>query len=162
MKRNAGIYLTSSTGPEPFQTFIPSPLPPEPPLELTPDLRQLLETANRALGRLDGTGIMLSDIGLFRSFSIRKEALLSSQIEGTQSSFADLLLYESHETPGVPLDDVEEVSSCLCGCCAKCMKSCCPRAGAVSSPPASSGAPKTGLEAPAPATPAMFRPRPTA
>lgn len=111
MKRSAGIYLTSSTGPEPFQTFVPAPLPPEPPLELTLDLQQLLETANRALGRLDGLGTLLPDPQLFLYSYIRKEALLSSQIEGTQSSFADLLLYESHETPGVPLDDVEEVSS---------------------------------------------------
>ena len=111
MKRSTGIYLTSSTEPEPFQTFVPAPLPPSPPLELTPDLQQLLETANRALGRLDGLGTLLPDPQLFLYSYIRKEALLSSQIEGTQSSFADLLLYESHETPGVPLDDVEEVSS---------------------------------------------------
>ena len=111
MKRTTGTYFTSSTGPEPFQTFVPAPLPPSPPLELTPDLQQLLETASRALGRLDGLGTLLPDPQLFLYFYIRKEALLSSQIEGTQSSFADLLLYESHETPGVPLDDVEEVSS---------------------------------------------------
>ena len=111
MKRTAGTYFASSTGPEPFQTFVPAPLPPSPPLELTPDLQQLLETASRALGRLDGLGTLLPDPQLFLYFYIRKEALLSSQIEGTQSSFADLLLYESHETPGVPLDDVEEVSS---------------------------------------------------
>lgn len=111
MKRIAGTYFASSTGPEPFRTFVPAPLPPDPPLHFTPDLQGLLEAASRALGRLDGLGTLLPDPQLFLYSYVRKEALLSSQIEGTQSSFADLLLYESRETPGVPLDDVEEVSS---------------------------------------------------
>jgi len=70
-----------------------------------------MEKANRALGRLDGMTLLLPDASLFLYFYVRKEALLSSQIEGTQSSFNDLLLYESDETPGVPLDDVREVSN---------------------------------------------------
>lgn len=72
---------------------------------------ELMEKANWALGRLDGLATLLPDTSLFLYFYLRKEALLSSQIEGTQSSFADLLLYENKETPGVPLNDVLEVSN---------------------------------------------------
>ena len=78
---------------------------------ITLDLQLLLEKANQALGRLDGIGTLLPDTRFFLYSYIRKEALLSSQIEGTQSSFSDLLLYESEEAPGVPLDDVQEVSN---------------------------------------------------
>lgn len=70
-----------------------------------------MEKASLALGRLDGVAALLPDTSLFLYFYVRKEALLSSQIEGTQSSFSDLLLFESFETPGVPLNDVEEVSN---------------------------------------------------
>jgi len=70
-----------------------------------------LEAANRALGRLDGATSILPDPSLFLYLYIRKEALLSAQIEGTQSSLSDLLLYENGETPNVPLDDVREVSN---------------------------------------------------
>jgi Fic family protein len=73
-------------------------LPPDPPLTLQP-LLPPLEQANLALGRLDGLA------------SIRKEAVLSSQIEGTQSSFSDLMLFESAEAPGVPLKDVQDISN---------------------------------------------------
>ena len=111
MKRQSGQYLLSSTSPEPFRAFVPAPLPPDPPLEIGDTLQDLLEQANRALGRLDGIGTLLPDTRLFLYSYIRKEALLSSQIEGTQSSFSDLLLYENEEAPGVPLDDVQEVSS---------------------------------------------------
>jgi Fic family protein len=85
-------------------------LPPTPSIEL-PGLYQKLENASRALGRLDGVTSILPDTPLFLYMYVRKEALLSSQIEGTQSSLSDLLLFESDETPGVPLDDVQEVSS---------------------------------------------------
>ncbi len=111
MERQSGQYLLSSTSPEPFRAFVPAPLPPEPPLELGDTLQDLMEQANRALGRLDGIGTLLPDTRLFLYSYIRKEALLSSQIEGTQSSFSDLLLYENQEAPGVPIDDVQEVSS---------------------------------------------------
>jgi Fic family protein len=74
-------------------------------------LELLLEKANQALGRLDGITLVLPDPDLFIYMYVRKEALLSSQIEGTQSSLSDLLLFESNETPGVPLDDVQEVST---------------------------------------------------
>jgi Fic family protein len=74
-------------------------------------LYRRLENANRALGRLDGVTSILPDTPLFLYMYVRKEALLSSQIEGTQSSLSDLLLFESEEAPGVPLDDVQEVSN---------------------------------------------------
>jgi len=85
-------------------------LPPEPPLALGPELQDLLERANRGLGRLDGVARIFSNPSLFLYQYVRKEALLSSQIEGTQSSLSDLLLFENEEAPGVPMDDVEEVS----------------------------------------------------
>ena len=90
--------------------YIPKSLPPSPPLDLGP-LLPLMESANQALGRLDGVASILPDTPLFLYMYVRKEALLSSQIEGTQSSLSDLLLFENDETPGVPIDDVEEVSN---------------------------------------------------
>lgn len=109
-KRVTGIHTTSTTAGESFRAFVPAPLPPEPTLALDPALQDLAEKANRALGRLDGLGTLLPDLSLFIYLYVRKEALVSSQIEGTQSSFSDLLLFESDEAPGVPLDDVREVS----------------------------------------------------
>lgn len=105
------MLLTTSTVGERVQAFVPSPLPPEPPLSLTPDDYELIDRANRALGRLDGLGLMLPDTRLFVYLYVRKEAVLSSQIEGTQSSLSDLLLHESVDAPGVPIDDVVEVSN---------------------------------------------------
>jgi Fic family protein len=103
--------VTASTAGEQFKAFVPDPLPPLAALELNERHYELMEKANWALGRLDGMAALLPDTSLFLYFYVRKEALLSSQIEGTQSSFADLLLYESAEAPGVPLDDVVEVSN---------------------------------------------------
>src|SRR5260221_14301282 len=112
MKRSIQGYLRPQTIPgESFKAFVPRDLPPDPPLALDSELHDLLEQANRALGRLDGITLLLPDISLFLYFYIRKEAVLSSQIEGTQSSLSDLLLFESAEMPGVPLDDVQEVSN---------------------------------------------------
>jgi Fic family protein len=88
----------------------PPPLPPDPPLVLQP-LLPLLDQANQALGRLDGLASILPDPSLFIYLYVRKEAVLSSQIEGTQSSFSDLMLFESAEAPSVPLEDVQEVSN---------------------------------------------------
>jgi Fic family protein len=85
-------------------------LPPDPALQLSDELHDLLERANRALGRLDGLATLLPDPTLFLYLYVRKEAVLSSQIEGTQSSFSELLMYESADVPGLPLSDVEEVS----------------------------------------------------
>ena len=110
MKRSTGSYVQSGSGDAAFRAFIPAPLPPDPPLQLTGKDHDLLERANRALGRLDGLTAMLPDTSLFIYAYVRKEALVSSQIEGTQSSFADLLLYENDQVPGVPLEDVREVS----------------------------------------------------
>lgn len=109
-KRNRiGRYITCSTVGETYKAYIPSDLPPEPPLELG-SLYPLLDQANIALGRLDGMSTLLPDPSLFLYMYIRKEAVLSSQIEGTQSSLSDLLMFENIDAPGVPLDDISEVS----------------------------------------------------
>lgn len=106
-----GTYIKASTASESFQAFLPHPLPPNPPLELAERDHDLIEKANRALGRLDGVATQLPDVSLFLYSYVRKEAVLSSQIEGTQSSFSDLLLHEENLVPGVPLDDVQDVSN---------------------------------------------------
>jgi Fic family protein len=80
-------------------------------LRLGSEETDLLERANRAIGRLDGLTALIPDTSLFIYFYLRKEAVLSSQIEGTQSSLSDLLIYENEQLPGVPLDEVEEVSN---------------------------------------------------
>ena len=95
---------------EAVHAFVPRPLPPEPPLDLT-GLFPLLDRANQALGRLDGLSSLLPDTELFLYLYVRKEAVLSSQIEGTQSSLSDLLLFENQAAPGVSIDDVREVSN---------------------------------------------------
>jgi Fic family protein len=89
---------------------MPPPLPPSPPVDLQ-SLLTLYDAARGAIGRLDGVTSILPSTPLFLYMYIRKEALLSSQIEGTQSSLSDLLLFESDEIPQVPLDDVAEVSN---------------------------------------------------
>ena len=106
-----GTYVTTSTAGESLRAFVPDPLPPDPPVQLTGRDHDLIEKANRALGRLDAVSTLLPDVSLFMYFYVRKEAVLSSQIEGTQSSFSDLLLHEERLVPGVPLDDVQEVSN---------------------------------------------------
>ena len=105
-----GKLVTISTAGEVAKAFIPPALPPEPMVRMD-KLYGPLERANRALGRLDGIASILPDTPLFLYMYIRKEALLSSQIEGTQSSLSDLLLFENEEAPGVPIDDVVEVSN---------------------------------------------------
>lgn len=110
MKRTTGEAVRIGSGHEAYTAFVPSPLPPKPPLALTAADHDLLERANRALGKLDGITSLLPDTSLFIYAYVRKEALGSSQIEGTQSSFSDLLLFESDQVPGVPLEDVREVS----------------------------------------------------
>lgn len=110
--RVTGHYVQGSLAGSRYQAFVPDPLPPQPPLDFSAhDLIARKERADQALGRLDGITLMLPDPELFLYQYVRKEALLSSQIEGTQSSLSDLLLYELDEAPGVPLDDVEEVSN---------------------------------------------------
>jgi Fic family protein len=105
-----GTRVVSSVAGERVNAFVPPPLPPQPVVDLT-GLLDLLDRAAIALGRLDGVTTVLPGPPLFIYMYVRKEALLSSQIEGTQSSLSDLLLFESEEIPQVPLDDVEEVSS---------------------------------------------------
>ena len=104
-------YEVTSVGGERVRAFVPAPLPPVPPLAFEGELQRTLEAAGLALGRLDGVSTLLPDKSLFLYAYVRKEAVLSSQIEGTQSSLSDLLLFELEEAPGVPLDDVVEVSN---------------------------------------------------
>lgn len=106
-----GRYTITSVGGEQVWAFIPAPLPPGPSLALDSSLQQTLESASHALGHLDGIASLLPEKMLFRHIFVRKEAVLSSRIEGTQSSLSDLLLFEMGETPGVPFDDVVEVSN---------------------------------------------------
>jgi Fic family protein len=113
MKRSStGNYVTISPGGgEKYRAFVPNPLPPDPPLALDDDFREIADQALLALGRLDSMSALLPDTSLFLYMYVRKEAVLSSQIEGTQSSLSDLLLFESEGAPGVPLDDIREVSN---------------------------------------------------
>jgi len=106
-----GIYSESSSAGETVRAFVPHPLPPEPPLDIGPERQQRLERALLACGRLDAITALLPDPDLFLYSYVRREAVLSSQIEGTQSSLSDLLLFELDEQPGVPFDDVVEVSN---------------------------------------------------
>ena len=112
MKRELqGNYVTISTVGEKARAFVPAPLPPRPPIDWTPELRSKFDQALLALGRLDSVSTLLPETSLFLYMFVRKEAVLSSMIEGTQSSLSDLLLFELDQIPGVPLDDVREVSN---------------------------------------------------
>ena len=104
-----GTYITINTAGERYQAFMPPALPPEPPIDLK-ELQPLIVKATKAMGRLDGVADVLPYSSLFLYYYVRKEAVLSSQIEGTQSSLSDLLIYESEDQAGVPIDDVVEVS----------------------------------------------------
>ncbi|HNP52099.1 Fic family protein [Nitrosomonas nitrosa] len=111
--RETGEFVSCSVAEEKYQAFVPSTLPPKPPLDMG-QLGSLLASASAALGRLDGLAGFLPDIGLFIYMYVRKEALLSSQIEGTQSSFSGLLIHESEAAPGAPTEeDVQDVSNCI-------------------------------------------------
>jgi Fic family protein len=101
----AGTFITQPGG---FKAFVPRPLPPEPPIAQGGDLQHALSEADRALGRLHGSVETLPNPSLFVYMYVRKEAVLSSQIEGTQSSLRDLLAAEAHIADGVPRD-VDEV-----------------------------------------------------
>jgi len=106
-----GTYTVSRDSAEVVRAFRPSDLPPVPPIDWTGDRQRLLERATLALGRLDAVSTLLPDTMLFLYSYVRREAVLSSQIEGTQSSLSDLLMFELDVAPGVPLDDVVEVSN---------------------------------------------------
>ena len=102
----AGRYISQPTG---YRAFIPAPLPPDPGLELGGELTGLLSQADRALGRLDGSVLTLPNPDLFVFMYVRKEAVLSSQIEGTQSSLQDLLAAEAELFEQNLPRDVDEV-----------------------------------------------------
>ena len=103
-----GYKLPISLVGEPCYAFVPHPLPPQPPVQ---ENSPLLQRASVSLGRLAGVTSLLPDPHLFLYTYVRKEAVLSSQIEGTQSTLSELLLFESEAAVGVPLDDVQEVSN---------------------------------------------------
>ncbi|MEX0682899.1 MAG: Fic family protein [Dehalococcoidia bacterium] len=113
MKRGmTGEYRTWTSGGERIRAFVPFSLPPQPDLIITGERQRLLERATLALGRLDSVTLLLPDPDLFLYAYVRREAVLSSQIEGTQSSLSDLLLFELPEAPGAPFpEDVVEVSN---------------------------------------------------
>ena len=102
--------MEASAAGETVRAYIPRPLPPQPPLDLG-GLLHRLSSADRALGRLDGVVTLLPDMQLFLYMYVRKEAVLSSQIEGTQSTLSDLLRFETEAQDGQPVDDLREVSN---------------------------------------------------
>src|SRR4051794_33856021 len=97
---SAGTWVKQGSGTDAFQAFVPKPLPPDPPLVMNSSLQRRLEAAGLALGRLDGIGRLLPRTDELLYSYVRKEAVLSSQIEGTQSSLSDLLLHENSAAPG--------------------------------------------------------------
>ncbi|HQQ28079.1 MAG TPA: Fic family protein [Syntrophales bacterium] len=101
----SGGYIKQITG---YRAFIPSPLPPDPPLRIGGEVQKLLSRADMALARLDGVGHVLPDVNLFIAMYVKKEALLSSQIEGTQASLQDLFVYEDGNTVS-NVNDVSDV-----------------------------------------------------
>jgi Fic family protein len=110
MNKRTGIYITQKSSGESYQAYVPARLPPEPPIELT-ELYPYLEKATLALAELNSVHKTIPNTALFIYMHVRKEALLSSQIEGTQSSFSDLMLFEHNQKLKVSLEDVEEVSN---------------------------------------------------
>jgi Fic family protein len=105
-----GRFVETSVGGEVVRAFVPPPLPPQPPIDIL-SLLPNLSLAERALGRLDGITTLLPRHELFLYMYVRKEAVLSSQIEGTQSTLADLLRFETEAQAGQPIDDIREVSN---------------------------------------------------
>lgn len=110
-RSTSGAYHITATGGEQVRAFVPHPLPPAPPLDISGHRQLVLERAILSVGRLDSISTLLPDPHLFLYSYVRREAVLSSQIEGTQSSLSDLLLFEMEEVPGSPLGDVVEVSN---------------------------------------------------
>jgi Fic family protein len=105
-----GRYVETTTGGEKVRAYVPQPLPPNPPIAIQPLLSRL-SAADQAVGRLDGISVLLPDKNLFLYMYVRKEAVLSSQIEGTQSTLSDLLQFEAMAADGKPIDDIREVSN---------------------------------------------------
>lgn len=110
MNKRVGIYVTQNVIGESYKAYVPPKLPPEPPLDLV-KLYPHLEKATLALAKLNTISQSIPNTSLFIYTYVRKEALLSSQIEGTQSSFSDLMLFEHQQKSEVSLEDVEEVSN---------------------------------------------------
>lgn len=110
MNQRLGRYITQTVIGESYQAYIPPQLPPNPPINLAM-LYPYLEKATLALAKLNSITKSIPNTSLFIYMYVRKEALLSSQIEGTQSSFSDLILFENHQKPEVSVSDVEEVSN---------------------------------------------------
>lgn len=102
----AGTYQRQSSD---YSAFIPAPLPPQPPITMDAEFLRLLSDADRALGRLDGVTQTLPDTSLFLFMYIRKEALYSSQIEGTQASLDEVIAFEHNLSAAENPDDIEEV-----------------------------------------------------
>ena len=112
MKReHTGDYEITAVAGEQVKAFIPSPLPPVPGIDISPELQQSHDQALIAVGELNSLTSLLPDYSLLLYSYVRKEAVLSSRIEGTQSSLSDLLVSEMDGIPGVPLEDVTEVSN---------------------------------------------------
>src|SRR5260370_10090887 len=105
-----GTYIESTTLGETVRALLPPTLPPNPPLAFTAGSQTVLDRAMLSLGRLDSAAATMPDMDLLLYTFIRKEAVLSSQIEGTQSTLDELLAYEIEAAPGAPGDDVTEVS----------------------------------------------------
>ena len=111
MKRNIqGTLIKCSITSETYQAYVPNPLPPKPDIDLA-EVSVLLEKANQAIGQLNGVVETAADPSILNYMYVRKEAVLSSQIKGTQSTLDDLLKYESEHTHGIPVADASEVSS---------------------------------------------------
>src|ERR1700737_618955 len=128
MKRaDFGRYATCMAGGEEVRAFVPAPLPPHPPLELSGSAREAFDQALLALGRLDGAASTLPDADLLLYTYVRKEAVLSSQIEGTQSTRDDLLKHKLGESPGVPSGEALKASTCCYGVRCFCENLACTR-----------------------------------
>ena len=112
-RESTGTYEVTVGGGETVRAFVPHPLPPVPEVDFQEDLRRPLEAATTALGRLDAVTELLPDATVFVYGYVRKEAVLSSQIEGTQSSLSDLMLHEAGGAPGAPISDVLETSNAV-------------------------------------------------
>ncbi|MGO9320282.1 MAG: Fic family protein [Solirubrobacteraceae bacterium] len=107
----SGEFRLAQDGPDGYWAFHPNPLPPQPPLRIDAEMQKLLDRTNQALGRLDGITLLLPDPDQFTYTFVRKEAVLSSQIEGTQSSLSDLLLFEHDAAPGALREDARETAN---------------------------------------------------
>ena len=106
MNNRAGCFITNLSGEMAYQSFRPNPLPPEPPIEMSNEMIAKLVDANRKLATLDGLSSRIPNMDLFVSMYVRKEALLSSQIEGTQCTLDDILNPFAEENTNLNVSDV--------------------------------------------------------